>query len=111
MSPEPPDLRVRTTQIGDACTLELAGEIDLFNSTRVNLEFELILSRSPPPATVRVDLGDVTFMDSIGVAVLLSARRAAESVGCCLLVTSASPMIARLFGITGLTDLLMDSAE
>ncbi len=111
MEPEPPDLSVRTTDASDACTIEFAGEIDLYNSTRVNLEFELIFSRVPAPATVRVDLTEVTFMDSIGLAVLLSARRTAETVGCRLVVISASPAIARLFEMSGLTEHLMDGAE
>src|SRR5687767_7020841 len=111
MAPEPPELSVRITDAGDACKIEFAGEIDLYNSTRVNLEFELIFSRVPPPAALRVDLSEVTFMDSVGVAVLLSARRAAESLGCRLTVISASPVIARLFAMSGLTGLLMDGAE
>ena len=111
MAAQPPGLSVRTTDAGDACTIAFAGEIDLYNSTRVNLEFELTLSRAPPPTALRVDLTEMTFMDSIGLAVLLSARRSAESVGSQLVVTSASPAIARLFAMSGLTDVLMDSAK
>jgi anti-anti-sigma factor len=106
MLPEPPELTARTTFDGDCATLELAGEIDLSNSTRVNLEFELILSRSPPPTALHVDLAQVTFMDSMGVAVLVTARRNAAAARCHLTVTAMSPAIARLLSMTGLAGVL-----
>jgi anti-anti-sigma factor len=72
--PEPPDLSVRTTHADGVTTVVLDGEIDLYNSITVTLEFELILRRDPAPNVLRVDLRGVTFMDSIGLAVLLRAR-------------------------------------
>jgi hypothetical protein len=47
--PEPPALSVRTTHADDTSTIELAGEIDLHNSTRVNQEFRDLLNRTPLP--------------------------------------------------------------
>jgi anti-anti-sigma factor len=59
----------------------------------------------------RFVLGGVTFMYSIGLAVLLSARRHAASVGCRMRVSSTSPTLAQLFKLCGLDEVLMDSAE
>jgi anti-sigma B factor antagonist len=88
--------------------MTLAGEIDLLNSTRVNREFDDLWARVPPPARVLVELADVQFMDTSGVAVLLTARRRATGLGSRLVVTSTSPAISRLFEITGLQSILSD---
>jgi len=106
MKPDGADLQVLTTDVGDVCTVEFVGEIELSNSTRALRGLELLLARDPPPAALRLDLSGVPFIDTAGLAVLLSARRHAAAVGCRLSVESMSPAIARLFETTGVTGLL-----
>jgi anti-anti-sigma factor len=107
MEPKRADLQIRTTAAGDACTLAFVGEIDLSNSTRAAHHLELVFAREPPPSALLLDLSGLTFIDSVGLAVLLSARRDAAAVGCRLSVESMSPAIARLFETTGVADLLI----
>jgi anti-sigma B factor antagonist len=102
-------LTVTTKRDDDTSTVTIAGEIDLATSTRVNRELDMALERVPPPARLRVELAEVPFMDTTGVAVLLKARRRALELGCSFTVVSASPVIARLFEITGLTTLLSEA--
>jgi anti-anti-sigma factor len=111
MPPEPPMLTVTTTHLGDTATVRLEGEIDLVTSTQLNRELDTLLDRLPPPTRLRLDLRDVGFMDTTGVAVLLKARRRAHDLGCRFSVVSTSPAIARLFEITGLAGLLADSPD
>ena len=65
-------LTVTTTHDGATSTVTIAGEIDLATSTRVNRELDMALERVPPPARLRVELAEVPYMDTTGVAVLLS---------------------------------------
>lgn len=111
MPREPPALSVRTTHTDDASTITLSGEIDLYNSTRVNWEFEDVLARTPLPPRVLVDLSGVDFMDTSGLAVLLTAHRRALALGCRVTVSSTSPVIARLLEMSGLTKMLVEDAE
>jgi anti-anti-sigma factor len=111
MSREPPALSVRTSHTEDTSTVTLTGEIDLYNSTRVNWEFQDVLARTPPPQRVRVDLSGVTFMDTSGLAVLLTAHKRALALGCLVKVSSTSPVIARLLEMSGLTGMLVEDAD
>ena len=111
MTGEPPELFVRTVDAGDVCTVELVGEIDLSTSTRASVEFELILSRQVLPAAIHVDLLGVTFMDSMGIAILIKARRQATAAGCRFSVTSMSPVIANVLEMSGLRPLLTGSSD
>jgi len=104
MPPEPPPLLLRTTRAGDVCTVELGGEIDLYNSSTVNLEFDIALSGTPAPAMLAVDLSQVTFMDSMGLGVLLNANRRAGAVGCRFAISAMSPVIEALLEMSGLTE-------
>jgi anti-anti-sigma factor len=111
MMQEPPQLTIRATHAGDTSTLTLTGEIDLVSSTRLNRELDTLLDRVPPPVRLRIDLADVAFMDTTGVAVLLKARRRALELDCRFVVSSTSPTIARLFEITGLAGLLAEGGD
>jgi len=102
---------VRTVNAGDVCTVVLVGEIDLFTSTSVSVEFELILSRHPRPAVIHVDLLGVTFMDSMGIAILIKAHRHATAAGCRFSVMSMSPVIANVLEMSGLRPLLVGSSD
>ena len=89
-------------------TVTVAGDVDLLTSTQLKRAFDVLLDRRPPPALIRADLRGVEFMDSSGVAVLLSARTRALKVGSRLVVTSASPVLQRLFDVTGIGELLRE---
>ncbi len=106
--PGAPSIRVKTTHSGETSTVELVGELDYYTAISVNRAFEDVLDRVPPPALVRVDLGELQFMDSSGLAILLAARRRAAELGCVFTVMSTSPTVARLFELKGLVGLLTD---
>ncbi len=108
MFPEPPDLEVTIGRDGDIVTVTVAGEIDMVTSTRLNRELDTMFDHDPLLARLRIDLERVTFMDTIGIAVLLKARRRALEAGVHFSVISTSPAIGRLLEITGLTSLLAD---
>jgi anti-anti-sigma factor len=99
-------LDVQVTYEGAATTVAVSGEIDLV--TAVRLDRELMMALEAEPEWLRLDLRDVAFMDTSGVAVLLKARRAALEADCRFTVKSASPAIERLLEITGLASLLAE---
>jgi anti-anti-sigma factor len=64
--------------------------------------------RGPPGGgTVIVDLSEVNFIDSAGVACLLSWQRQACDVGLEVYVRNPRPIVAKVFGILQVTDHLL----
>src|SRR5437016_5596808 len=59
-------------QRGDAVVVRLAGELDLYNAEDARAALTEASGRSPE--RVVVDLGEVTFVDSTGLGVLVEAR-------------------------------------
>jgi anti-sigma B factor antagonist len=86
-----------------ALDVVLRGEIDFTNASEVIDLIRDAVSRQRP-ARVRVELGEVTFMDSSGIAVLVNAMRAAEAVGASYRVENPNRKVLDQLRITGLLE-------
>jgi anti-anti-sigma factor len=92
------DVYTLTAEEHDGVTLvRLRGEIDAANASTVNSE---ILAVSAP--AVVLDLTAVTYLDSAGMAMIESLRRAKDL----RLVLTEDSVIARSLGIVGFDQLL-----
>ena len=70
--PPEPLLRVERSDHDGVPHLELVGELDLSTAGPLKLRLELV--EREEPETIVVDLRRVTFMDSIGLGILLAHR-------------------------------------
>jgi anti-anti-sigma factor len=95
--------RAVVEEVGDAdgaITMRIAGEIDVSNEAHVRQRLQQALDRSP--AKLVIDAGELTFMDSSGLAALVIAARQARA----LQMRNATPAIRRLIAIAGLSQIL-----
>ncbi|MFB8750476.1 STAS domain-containing protein [Streptomyces parvulus] len=99
----PERLLITRTTTGDGVSIViLTGEVDLDGSGR--FRDVLLSSVQSSPGTV-VDFGEVGFLDSSGINVLITAHREAESLGVWLrLAAPRDPVerVLRLVGVDGL---------
>ena len=79
----------------------LSGEIDISNADSVRVE-GVCLARDAAPSPLVADLVGVTFIDSSGIAALISIHNAARAAGGSLVLRSMSPSVLRLFELAGL---------
>ena len=79
-------------------TVIVTGEVDLDTAPTVRDE---VLRHLHGGAAVHLDLGDVTFMDSSGLHVLLATTRRASLVGAELRLVRVSARVQRLIELTG----------
>jgi anti-sigma B factor antagonist len=101
-SPPEPLLRVERSDHDGVPYLELFGELDL--STAGPLKLRLELAEREEPETLVVDLRRVTFMDSIGLGILLAHGLRAAQVGRRLALVQGPRPIRDLFELTGTRD-------
>ena len=100
-SPEPL-LRVERSDPGGVPHLELVGELDLSTIDPLKLRLELVEREAPE--TIVVDLRRVTFMDSMGLGILVSHRLRARQAGRRLVLVEGPRHIQELFELTGTQD-------
>jgi anti-anti-sigma factor len=91
-------LSIAAAETVDGVRLELSGELDLASAPQ--LERALARAKHGRPATLVLDLRDVSFLDSCGLRELLGAQRACEEAGCALTLIAGAPA-RRLFELTG----------
>ena len=82
----------------------LEGEIDL--STVPEAERLITEAEASRPGGLVIDLREVTFMDSSGLRVLLTAHRRAEEDGRGFALVKGGDIVNRLLDVTGLSERL-----
>ena len=97
-----PLLRVERSDRDGVPYLELVGELDL--STAGPFKLRLELAERDEPETIVVDLRRVTFMDSIGLGILLAHRLRARQAGRRLALVQGPPQVQELLRLTGTHD-------
>ncbi|MFC8293870.1 STAS domain-containing protein [Streptomyces sp. NPDC057242] len=86
--------------IKDVCVVTLQGEID--HTTRDILEHALLGGNvSAGPLRIVADLEGVTFMDSSGLNVLISANRQVNEAGGRLSIAAAQEAVQRVLTLVG----------
>lgn len=95
-------LSITVERNGSEAVVVVRGEIDLETSS----DLGAALADLQSAGQVNVDLADVEYMDSTGLRALLLAKDEVEAAGGGFRVTATSNIVARLFDITGVNDLL-----
>jgi anti-anti-sigma factor len=71
---KPPPFEVEVRELDGVAVVEVRGEIDLVTAPQLAAAVEEAILDHGAPRPLLVDLGECTFMDSTGLAVLLRAQ-------------------------------------
>jgi anti-sigma B factor antagonist len=94
-------LTIRVRRYPGYAIVAVAGEVDIATVTRLR---ESLFGLTASGRTLVVDLDQVSFIDSSGLAALVGAARRAAAHGASLQVVCARPQTRQLFRLTGLDD-------
>lgn len=97
-----PLLRVERSDPDGVPHLEIVGELDLSTVDPLKLRLELV--EREDPQTIVVDLRRVTFIDSMGLGILVSHSLRARRAGRRLLLVKGPQHVQDLFRLTGMQD-------
>jgi anti-sigma B factor antagonist len=92
-------------------TLVLRGDLDIASVPVFDAAFER--TRLTDPTALTLDLSDLAFIDSSGLAAIILAGKHCEREGCQLALVRGPTGVQRLFELTGLIDVLpfVDAAD
>jgi anti-sigma B factor antagonist len=96
--------RVDSERVGEAYRLSVSGELDL--ATRGILNEELRRVEAREPRRILLDLTDLTFIDSVGIAVLVAAHQRSTMDGTQLRVIAGDGQVRDILELTGVMELL-----
>jgi len=98
-------LTIETTLAQGALVITLSGELDIAGAP-VLLD-ALMRSVQSEVAEVLCDLGSVTYIDSSGISVLLTARKRLHSLGRELVLVAPSGRVTKVLEIAGISSLFV----
>ena len=104
-SPVVPSMRT----VGDTIVAALRGEIDLHNSPQVRAALLKYLEEGKPKKLI-LNLGEVPYMDSSAIAVLVEALQKMRKVGGKVFLTNLQPRVKGLLEIARLDSIFGISA-
>ena len=85
-------------------TLVLSGELDMANAAMLETMIERLCTEGI--AGIALDLTALTFIDSTGIRVVVSAQQLCKEHGYAFALTPGTPAVQRIFEISGLLDTL-----
>jgi anti-sigma B factor antagonist len=86
-------------------TLHVSGEIDMAVAAEL-LDAILRFGTAAERMSMSVDLGGVTFIDSVGIGALIEAHNRLESLGCQMRLANVPRCVSSVTGVLGLNDYL-----
>src|SRR5678815_211034 len=86
---------------GDAILLVLRGEIDLHNSPQIRSVVLDLINKHKPQRLI-LNINDVAYMDSSGIAVLVEALKKLKPAGGKIFLTNVQPRVKGLLEIARL---------
>jgi|SRR5699024_25856 len=98
------NLTIQTMEENKKSHLNLSGEIDAYTAPELKEALLPLTSRSG--TQVEVDLQKVTYMDSTGLGVFVSALKSSKENGSQLILVNLQERVRRLFKITGLDEVI-----
>lgn len=84
--------------------LKLSGELDV--ATAPALESAVCSAFAADPTSMVIDLSRLSFLDSTGIRVLVTAARQAETDGCPIVVMAPTAQVMRVLRLTGVDRLI-----
>ena len=97
-------LTIRSARAGDVHTIRLAGELDLATADDVEKELERV--EATDAESIVVDLSGLTFMDSTGVRLVVSAHTRSRAAGQRLTLLRGQAAVQRVMELSGVDALL-----
>jgi anti-anti-sigma factor len=98
-------LQITVSQMENRTLIVVAGELDALTVPFLRQKFVDVLEAGA--GDVVLDIGLLKFVDSTGLALLLTIHKKLDVDGHKLVIFSPTPMARRLFEVTGLTEFLL----
>ncbi len=94
-------MEILTTQAESGRKVQVAGEVDVSNASKLRDAIDELIAEGVP--SVDVDLSQVSYIDSTGIGVLVGAVHRAHDAGLSLTVSNPQRNVARVLDMLGVS--------
>lgn len=96
------DLAVNWADNGRQMDVRISGDLDATSSRNLKRKLEEQIEQYKPQSVV-IDCVGLTYIDSTGLGVLVSAMKKVKEHGGIIRITHLKPYLQKIFRVTGLT--------
>ncbi len=93
-------MNVTTREAKGGCIVDASGEIDMQTSPRMREELRNLVAKKPE--RIVVNLSDVKYIDSSGLATLVECLQSTRKTGSKLILTGMNDNVRDIFDLSGL---------
>lgn len=97
---------VEIVNAGERVTASIGGDIDHHSASDIRTEIDAVLENSTPRVLI-LDFGQVKFMDSSGIGLILGRMRVLDGFGGKLFIKNAEGHAQKIIKLAGLSGLLL----
>ncbi len=90
--------------IGDPQCIRLSGEIDIYTAQDFQKPVEALIEEGVE--TIRLDMTDLTYIDSTAIGILIELKKASQEAGIDLVIVNPRKNIRKLLELTGVNKIL-----
>lgn len=94
-------MEILTTQAENGRRLQVTGEVDVSNASKLRDAIDELLNQGVP--SIDVDLSQVSYIDSTGIGVLVGAVHRASDAGLSLTASNPQRNVARVLDMLGVS--------
>jgi anti-sigma B factor antagonist len=102
-------LTTRVEELGACSIVAVSGELDLATAGQLWAALAAELARRDAPLVL--DLAELSFCDSAGLAVFVKAHTTLEERGRRLVLARPAPMVARVLELSGVDQAILAAAD
>ena len=99
-----PEFRIAVVHANGGTTLDIAGELGMATAPELGARLQTVVDASAGHVTL--DLAEVTFLDSSGLMVVVTAHRRLRAEDRRLIVRNPPKLVDRVFDLSGVGDVL-----
>ncbi len=90
----------------DELIIKLTGELDERSGAFVRMTLDSITD-SASVKRIRIDMSDLSFMDSTGIGVLIGRYKRLKARGIPIILQSPTPTVDRVLGLSGIYNIMI----
>jgi len=98
-------LQISVDRQKEGAVMHLQGRVDIESSPDLRDHLLAMLRRQPPPKTIDIDLAEVSYMDTSGIATLIEGLKIARIGSISMHLQGLQGHLLHLFQATGLNSL------
>lgn len=99
-------MQIKSRIVNKTLYILLSGELDEYTAPKVRTDLDRLMETEKGFVQIVMDLSELTFMDSLGVGVMIGRYKKMKQLNKPIFISNPSRVAERIFKMSGLYDIM-----